>query len=261
MSLVVARDLVAGRRGVPVVHGLSLRFDAGEVLALLGPNGAGKTTVLLTVAGLLPALGGDLEVLGEPVVAEGAHRLARRGLALVPENRGVFCRLTVAENLRLGRRRGSRGLGEDEVMDLFPALGPLRARRGGLLSGGEQQMLGIAKALVAGPRVLMIDEMSLGLAPIVVSQLLPVIRSLASDGGMGVVLVEQHVSTALRIADRVSVLSHGRPTWQGPADELARHPELLERSYLGSAPPVPAPVNPVDGQNDPTEDHDEKAAE
>jgi branched-chain amino acid transport system ATP-binding protein len=211
-----------------------MHVDAGEVVALLGPNGAGKTTTLLTVAGVLPALGGDLHVLGGSVPQRRPHRLARRGLALVPEARGLFYQLTVAENLRLGRQRRSTTT-VDDVVELFPALGPLMKRRCGLLSGGEQQMLGMAKALIADPAVLLLDEMSLGLAPVIVQRLLPVIRRIATERGIGVLLVEQHVEMSLGIADRAYVLRHGELVLSGSGEELLSRRDLLEASYLGEA--------------------------
>ncbi|MEV5968108.1 ABC transporter ATP-binding protein [Kribbella sp. NPDC051952] len=231
-TVIDVRNLVAGYPGVPVVRGLTMHVDAGEVVALLGPNGAGKTTTLLTLAGVLPALGGDLRVLGGPVPLRKPHRLARRGLALVPEARGLFYQLTVAENLRLGRHRRST-TSVDDVVELFPALGPLMKRRCGLLSGGEQQMLAMAKALIADPSVLLLDEMSLGLAPVIVQRLLPVIRRMATERGIGVLLVEQHVQMSLDIADRGYVLRHGELVMSGRADELLARRDLLEESYLG----------------------------
>jgi branched-chain amino acid transport system ATP-binding protein len=155
------------------------------------------------------------------------------GLALVPEDRGLFHQLTVAENLRLRQRRNS-GVTHDTVFEHFPALGPLANRRAGLLSGGEQQMLALGCALCAQPRALMIDEMSLGLAPIIVERLLPVVRDIATETGMAVVLVEQHVAAALAVADRAYVLSHGELVMQDTAAALTARPELLEASYLGA---------------------------
>ncbi|HEX7131908.1 MAG TPA: ABC transporter ATP-binding protein [Iamia sp.] len=235
MSLVEVQDLVAGYDGVPAVRGLTLHVDAGEVVALLGPNGAGKTTTLLTLAGVLPKISGSVRVLDHDVTAERPHLLARRGLGLVPEDRGVFHQLTVAENLRLGQRPRSSVRASD-VLDLFPALRPLLHRRCGLLSGGEQQMLALAKALVADPKVLMIDEMSLGLAPIVVEGLLPIARTMATERGTAVLLVEQHVHLALRCSDRAYVLSHGNLVLARPSRDLLQDPALLERSYLGDGP-------------------------
>ena len=176
-------------------------------------------------------LGGSLEVLGSPPTTRRPQRNARRGVAHVPEDRALFHQLTVAENLRLGGRRGAD---EARVLALFPALEPLLGRQAGLLSGGEQQMLAVGRALASGPRLLLVDEMSLGLAPIVVEGLLPVLRTVADDG-VGVVLVEQHVRLALEVADRAYVLNHGELVASGRADELAGEAALLEASYLGTS--------------------------
>jgi branched-chain amino acid transport system ATP-binding protein len=226
-------DLSAGYGGVAVVRHLDLHVEEGEVVALLGPNGAGKTTTLLTVSGLLAPLGGSIDVLGGgPPSTRRPQEVARRGLAHVPEHRALFADLTVAENLRLGRRHGRSD--PDLVYEHFPALAGLRDRKAGLLSGGEQQMLVLGRAIIGRPRLLLVDEMSLGLAPIVVERLLPVMRHVAHDIGAGVVLVEQHVHLALSVADRAYVLSHGDLVLHGEAAQLAQQPELLASSYLGA---------------------------
>ncbi|KAA0233932.1 MAG: High-affinity branched-chain amino acid transport ATP-binding protein LivF [Acidimicrobiales bacterium] len=234
--LLVTRGLTGGYGGVPAVFDLDIEISAGEVVALLGPNGAGKTTTLLTVAGLLPSLAGEISVLGEPVGRRRsgrAHRVARRGLAFVPEGTALFFDLTVRENLRLGFVPGRRRADLEGVLDRFPALQDLLGRKAGLLSGGEQRMLGLARALLSRPRLLVLDELSLGLAPLLVKQLLMSLREIADGTGTGIMLVEQQVSMALAAADRAYVLSGGRLVLEGPATELAARHELLETSYLG----------------------------
>ena len=234
-ALVSVQDLSAGYGGVPVVRGLNLHIAPGEVVALLGPNGAGKTTTLLTISGLLRPVGGSVTVLGSPVLGGRAYRTARLGLAHVAEDRSLFFDLTVTENLRLGLTgdRSGRAAAMDRAMELFPALQPLRKRRAGLLSGGEQQMLAMARALASEPKVLLVDEMSMGLAPIIVERMMPVVRRIADELGTGVLIVEQHVHMALSIADRGYVLNHGNLVLEGPASELMARRDLLEASYLG----------------------------
>jgi branched-chain amino acid transport system ATP-binding protein len=230
--LVETRSLTCGYGHVPVVRDLNLTVGEGEVVCLLGANGAGKTTTLLTISGALPIMSGEVDVLGAPVTKARAHEVARRGLGIVPEGRGLFYRLTVADNLRLRRHRKSQ-VDVDTVVKYFPALRDLMSRRAGLLSGGEQQMLALAGALIADPKVVMLDEMSLGLAPIIVEQLLPTVRQFADERGMAVLLVEQHVLAALKVADRGYVLAHGEVVAEGNSAQLRKDAELLEASYLG----------------------------
>jgi branched-chain amino acid transport system ATP-binding protein len=233
MSAVLdVRGLVAGYGGLAVVHGVDLHVEAGEVVALLGPNAAGKSTTLAAIAGAIEPAGGAVAVLGDDVAGLGAHRVARRGLAFVPEDRGLLHQLTARENARL-RRRSRGDLDDAALWRLFPALEPLWNRRAGLLSGGEQQMLALACALVPRPRVLLVDELSMGLAPLAVESLLASLCAIAAETSMGVLLVEQHVPAALGVADRAYILARGRIAFAGPAAELRDRPHLLESSYLG----------------------------
>ncbi len=234
-NLVEIENLSAGYAGVAVIRGVNLHVAKGEVVALLGPNGAGKTTTLLSTSGLLKALEGSITVLGEPANFGAPHKTARLGLAHVPEDRSLFFGLTVQENLRLGLRgkRSEQNAGYEAALDLLPALRPLMNRRAGLLSGGEQQMLAMARALVSNPKVLLVDEMSLGLAPIIVERLLPIVRDIANETGAGVLIGEQHVHLALEVADRAYVMSHGEIVLEGSAEELIQRQDLLEASYLG----------------------------
>jgi branched-chain amino acid transport system ATP-binding protein len=218
---------------VAVIRDVSLTVAPGEVAALLGANGAGKTTMLRAVSGIVRPLGGRIEALGADVARTSPYRIARRGVAHVAEGRSVFFGLTVAEHFRLGHR-GER-LDAEQAYEYFPALRDLRDRRAQLLSGGEQQMLAVGRALARRPKLLLVDELSLGLAPVIVERMLPVVRRYAKDAGAGVLLVEQHVELALEVADRGYVLSHGEVVLERPAAALRGDRQLLVSSYLGEA--------------------------
>jgi branched-chain amino acid transport system ATP-binding protein len=235
LELLVAKGVSAGYHGHPIVHDLDLVVHEGEVVVLLGPNGAGKTTTLLTLSGDLPHLSGEVVFDGKPTSAP-LHRRAHAGLSFVTEERSVFMRLSVAENLRVGRTDVGRAL------ELFPELKPLMRRRAGLLSGGEQQMLSLARALAREPKLLLIDELSLGLAPLVVQRLLEAVQYAAHEANVGVLLVEQHVKQALRVADHVLVMQRGQIVLRGATAEVAGRIEELESAYLSDTPGQPAGV-------------------
>jgi branched-chain amino acid transport system ATP-binding protein len=231
-SLVLdVRGLVAGHGSVPVVRSLDLAAAKGTVLGLLGPNGAGKTTTMLTLAGLLPHMGGEVVVDGKPLPRDRPAKINAAGVVLVPDDRALFTTMTVRENLGIARRSGGPTI--DEALDLFPALRPRLNVTAGALSGGEQQMLAVARGLVQNPRVLLIDEMSMGLAPVIVEGMLPVVRRIADETGAVVILVEQHVQLALEVADRAIVLVHGDVVLSGEASALAKDPDALQAAYLG----------------------------
>lgn len=231
--LLSCTGLSAGYGGAPVVREVTLTLDRGEVLALLGPNGAGKTTTLLALSGLIDRRAGEVSVDGAELRSGNARQAAKQGVILVPDDRALFTTLTTKENLILAANKKSK---VDDVFDLFPRLGERTSVLAGSLSGGEQQMLAIGRALVQDPKVLLIDELSMGLAPVIVEQLLPVIRRVADETGTAVVLVEQHVHLALKVADHAVVLAHGTEALSGPAAELLAHPERIEAAYLGTQP-------------------------
>jgi branched-chain amino acid transport system ATP-binding protein len=236
--------LTAGYDGAAVVRELDVTVGPGEVVALLGANGAGKTTTLRVISGLVKPMAGRVVFAGADLVRTSPSARAQRGIAHVPEGRGLFFGLTVAEHFRLGHR-GER-LDSDVAFEYFPALRELQGRRVGLLSGGEQQMLAVSRALARGPRLLLLDELSLGLAPVIVERLLPVVQRFAGESGCAVLLVEQHVHLALEVADRGYVLSHGRIVVADEAKRLRADRQLLIASYLGEHRQVAA-VGPDKG--------------
>jgi len=217
----------AGYGGVAVCRDLDLTVHAGEVVALIGANGAGKSTTMLTASGELPPISGTVRVL-EQSKRMSLAQLAKRGLSYVTEERSVIMGLTTAENLRLA------GVSADAACAIFPELQALLRRPAGLLSGGEQQMLTLARALARKPKLLLADELSLGLAPQIVSRLLAVVRDAATTEGVGVLLVEQHVRQVLEVADRVYVMRRGRVILEGSAADIAADLDAVQRAYLSS---------------------------
>ena len=228
MSAFKATDLVVNRVGLPVVRQASLVVEPGSVSVLLGANGAGKTSLLEGLSGVVAIASGTIELQGEAIQGLRRGARARKGLAHVEQGRTVFRMLTTDENLRSASQRADL----DQVYALFPELEKRRQVRAGLLSGGEQQMLVIARALLTRPKAIMIDEMSAGLAPIVVRRLVAAVRKLAEDG-LAVLLVEQFATLALSIGDRAYVLRRGKIVYDGPCPTLAQSPDLLHRLYLG----------------------------
>jgi branched-chain amino acid transport system ATP-binding protein len=226
-----ARGIAAGYGPQPVIHDIDIEVFPGEVVALLGANGAGKTTTLLTLAGELPPLRGQVVINGT-VTKAPLYKRARNGLTFVTEEKSVFMGLSTRDNLRVA------GVDLDEALTLFPELERRLYVRGGLLSGGEQQMLTLARALARKPQVLLADELSMGLAPLVVRRLLEAVRAAADQRGAAVLLVEQHVRKALRYADRAYVMRRGRIELSGTATELRSRINEIEDHYLSTGAPV-----------------------
>jgi branched-chain amino acid transport system ATP-binding protein len=214
-----------------VLHGVSLRVGPGEAVALLGRNGAGKTTLIRSIMGFTPPRDGRILLGGEPIQRWPTHRIARRGIGLVPQGRRIFAPLTVRENLLLGARTDGWTL--ERVLDLFPRLRERAAQTGGTLSGGEQQMLALGRALLTNGRLLLLDEPSEGLAPLIVREIGRVLVRLKAER-LSILLVEQNYHLALRIADRVYVMSKGQIVWEGTPAELGANEEV-KRRYLGVA--------------------------
>lgn len=229
MSELVLDGVTVNRGAGPVIRDVSLRLETGAVTALVGPNGAGKTSLLEAISGVVPVATGAIRIDDTGLNKLSRVGRSKLGLVHVEQGRAVFADLTVAENLRLTTANKS---GVDQALEVFPELAKRRGSRAGLLSGGEQQMLVLARSFAANPRFLLIDEMSLGLAPVVFHRLLPFVRRFADDG-VGVLLVEQFTHQALGIAAEALVVSSGTVGYQGPADTLRNSPERLRAAYLG----------------------------
>jgi len=213
-----------------ILHGLSLAVCEGEVVALLGRNGAGKTTTLRSIAGLTPPRSGEIRYKGRDIARAEAHRISRMGIALVPETRGIFSYLSVRENLAIAQRAASRWTMQS-VLERFPKLEERLGNKGRELSGGEQQMLAIARALLTGPELLLLDEPSQGLAPMVVNDVMRTIRELRAER-VSMLLVEQNAAMALELADRLYVIDHGTVVFEGTPDAL-RADRQVTATYLG----------------------------
>ena len=226
---------------IRALEGVSVTVRRGEVVALIGSNGAGKSTLLRTIAGILHPREGSIEFNGTPITRLPSHRIARLGIRLVPEGRGLLGRMTVWENLLMGQYARGNGTGREadleSVVARFPVLAQRRRQIASTLSGGEQQMLAIARALAGRPGLLMLDEPSLGLAPLIVNQIFQIVSQLKRDGAT-ILLVEQNAKKALQVADRAYVLETGQVALEGPAGELLAG-EAVQRAYLGGAPAIP----------------------
>jgi branched-chain amino acid transport system ATP-binding protein len=232
-----AEGLHVGYGDAPALWDVSLRVGKGEIVSVLGPNGAGKTTLVNAIARLLPIRRGALRLDGQAITALAAQDVCNRGVALIPEGRRLFVKMTVEENLELGsyRRaaRGDRAEGLERVYAMFPILKERRRQSAGTLSGGQQQMLAIGRALMARPKLLLIDEPSLGLAPLIVEQVFETIRQIHAEG-LSILLIEQNVTKALQVVERAYVLDGGRIVAEGRPDELKAQPSIRE-AYLGGA--------------------------
>jgi len=223
-----AENMTAGYFGQAVIRELNFSVASGEVVCLLGPNGAGKTTTMMTLAGMVPLMSGSVEMFGN-TTSEPLYRRAREGLSFVTEERSIIRSLSLADNIRLAR------VSQASVTDLFPELNSRIHTRAGLLSGGEQQMLSLGRALAREPRLLLADELSLGLAPLIVDRLLQAVRSAADERGTAVLMVEQHARKALRYADRALVMQRGKIVLSLSGEEARARIGEIEDSYLSGA--------------------------
>ncbi len=237
MSLLVVNDLKVSYGGIEALKGISFQVEEGEIVTLIGANGAGKSTTLRTIAGLVPAVSGGIEYMGHPILGMDTQKIVERGIVMVPEGRRVFPNLTVLENLRIGAylRNDEDGIHKDidYVYSLFPRLKERHWQMAGTLSGGEQQMLAVGRALMAKPKLIMMDEPSLGLAPLVVKSIFEIISRI-NEAGVTVLLIEQNANAALRIANRGYVLQTGHVTLTGTGAELLND-ENVKQAYLGKS--------------------------
>lgn len=235
--LLQLQNLQISYGGIKAVKGIDLELYAGEMVCLIGANGAGKTTTLNAIAGVLPIAGGEIKYAGETVNTLPAHKRLRRGIALVPEGRGIFTRLTVEENLRMGAytRKDNAGIEADlqRVYTMLPRVKERLSQVAGTLSGGEQQMVAIGRALLSRPKLLLLDEPSMGLAPLVVEKIFEVVRSVSKEG-VTILLVEQNANLALEFAQRGYVMESGKITLTGTGDALLADPKV-RAAYLGEA--------------------------
>lgn len=235
VPLLQVRDVRVAYGGIQAVKGVSFEVHAGELVCLIGSNGAGKTTSMKAVTGIQPLAGGEVLYQGRSIQGQGAWDLVRSGLAMVPEGRGVFTRMSILENLQMGAyiRQDTALVAEDleRMFALFPRLKERRDQLAGTLSGGEQQMLAMGRALMSRPQLLLLDEPSMGLSPLMVDKIFEVITDVSRQG-MTVLLVEQNASRALQIADRAYVMESGLITLQGPAQQLLHDPQV-QAAYLG----------------------------
>ena len=234
-TLLKVKGLKVAYGGIQAVKGVDLEVREGELVSLIGSNGAGKTTTMKAITGTLAAQGGDIEYLGRSIQGQGPWDLVKQGLAMVPEGRGVFTRMTITENLQMGAyiRDDSAAIAEDieKMFDLFPRLRERKDQLAGTMSGGEQQMLAMARALMSRPRVLLLDEPSMGLSPIMVDKIFEVVKDVYAQG-VTVVLVEQNASRALAMADRGYVMDSGLITMEGAGKDLLADPKV-RAAYLG----------------------------
>jgi branched-chain amino acid transport system ATP-binding protein len=237
VSFLEVRDLTVAYGAIQAVRGVSFSIERGQIVSLIGSNGAGKTTTLRTISGLLRPVSGEVLLDGEAIHRLPAHEILARGVAHSPEGRRLFARMTVEENLLLGAytRRDEAGIAQDldRIFALFPVLGERRANKAGLFSGGEQQMLAIGRALMSRPKLLMLDEPSMGLSPIMTQKIFATVRELQAEGTT-VLLVEQNALAALALSDRAYVIDLGRTTLSGSGPELLADPRVQE-AYLGES--------------------------